>query len=132
MHFLFHAYIVANSHSYFSPASIYINNAIKELAKKGNEKPKKITEDLIHKAIRKNPLNEDIINLLKAMYNEHLLNFNSFYENSLRYLTTTQEDILVIILKIIANYKKIGIKSDAIDLYSSYFNAAYSSTNNPR
>ena len=128
MHFLYHAYIVANSHKFLSPSKIYVNHAIEALAKKGKEKPTDITEDLIHKIIRKNPNDEDIEEL-KYIYDEHLLNFTGTYKNNSNNLTPLQKNIIIILLGIISRYKKRNITNNPIDLYNNYFKETYTTTN---
>ena len=125
MHFLFHAYIVANSDSLFSSSQIYINHAIASLAKKGKEKSINNAEDLIHKIIRKNPNDEDVLKALKNMYDEHLLSFNSFYKNNLDNLTPLQKNIMTILVGSIFLYKIRNTTKGPIDLYNNYFKEAH-------
>lgn len=126
MHFLYHAYIVANSHKFLSPSKIYVNHAIEALAKKGEEKPTDITEDLIHKIIRKHSNNQKMLDILKSIYNNHLLNLKNFCEENLNYMQPLKKDILLITSKIISNYKNIN---NPIDLYNNYFKETYTITN---
>ena len=125
MHFLFHAYIVANSDSLFSSSQIYINHAIASLAKKGKEKSINNAEDLIHKIIRKNLNDKNVLKALKNMYDEHLLSFKSFYENNSDNLTPLQRNIMTILVGSIFLYKIRNITKDPIDLYNNYFKEAY-------
>lgn len=129
MHFLYYAYLIANSHPYLNSTKIYIDHAIKNIAQTGKEKPVKTTEDLIHKTFRKNSKNETLISLLKDVYDECLTNFNSFFETNKDNLTPTQKGVLEIILMIIFHYKKTGDSFNAIDLYNKYFKEAYPGAN---
>ena len=132
MHFLFYAYLVADSHPYLSQAKIYIDHAIKDLAQKGKEKPINTDdEDFIHKTFRKNSKDKSLINLLKDVYDEYLNSLNSFFEKNKDNLTPTQKGVIEILLMIINYYKKAKISSNAIDLYQKYFKEAYP-TANPR
>ncbi|MBR0423670.1 MAG: hypothetical protein IJJ04_03460 [Clostridia bacterium] len=131
MHFLFHAYIIANSRPFFSQTQIYVNHAIETLAKKGNEKPVNTMEDLIHKITRKYSNDQKMLDKLKSIYDEHLSNLKNFCEENLNYTQPLQKDILLTTLKIISNYKKIEITNNPIDLYNNYFKKAHS-TANPR
>lgn len=130
MHFLFYAYLVADSHPYLAQGKIYINNAIKNLAQNGKEKPTNTdNEDFIHKTFRKNSKDKALISLLKDVYDECLTNFNSFFEKNKDNLTPTQKGVLEILLMIISHYKKTGDSFNAIDLYEKYFKEAYPGAN---
>ncbi|MBQ6143772.1 MAG: hypothetical protein IJI84_04765 [Clostridia bacterium] len=129
MHFLYYAYLIANSHPYLNSTKIYIDHAIKNIAQTGKEKPVKTTEDLIHKTFRKDSKNKNTINILKNVYDESLTDFNKFFEKNLNTLTFPQKSILEIIIGIISNYKKRGNPANAIDLYNKYFKEAYPGAN---
>ena len=130
MHFLFYAYLVADSHPYLAQAKIYIDHAIKDLAQKGKEKPiNNNSEDFIHKTFRKNSKDKALISLLKDVYDEYLTSFNSFFEKNQDNLTLTQKGVMEIISMIITHYKKTGTPSSAIDLYEKYFKEAYPKAN---
>lgn len=129
MHFLYYAYLIANSHPYLNSTKIYIDHAIKNIAQTGKEKPVETTEDLIHKTFRKNSKNKNIIDLLKNVYDENLLGFSNFLKENLKILTLPQKSVLEIILGVISNYKKTDNSSSAIDLYNKYFKEAYPRAN---
>lgn len=127
MHFLFHTYIVVNSNKSFKPLTLLVNNAIKKLAEKRTEKPlNNYTEDLICETFRnsshKDPDYNIIVNELKNSYNEHISNFQDFFNCHKSVFTNTQKEILLTILKIIESYNSTKSFSEPIDIYENYIN----------